>query len=169
MKQLKNKNFLVTGMVLAIAMIGCSSTIQLQKEAPAIFDDVYFQKWTSGIQEGGSGINLHITIRHLNSQTSIDSVYFRGKGAALRTTQDQHYLAEFKTAINQPNDIVMSVDISDEYGNQLPKTETKIPFELNEDECVISYLQDRKRFYYKITNLLEKPALNYPSAPPNKQ
>lgn len=145
----------------------CSTAQKLQQEAPTQFGDVYYQKWTAGIQSGGSGINLFIPVKDLNIE--LDSVYFRGNAAKLEVKSGEviFYIGRFKTDFNQPKDIVMSSDPNEEYGNQLDSKATVIPFDLKDDECVISYIKDDKTLYYKISNIQQKEPLYYPSAPPD--
>ena len=99
----------------------------------------------------------------------MDSVYFRGKAAKLEFSQDiAQYVGRFKTAVNQPKDIILSSDPKEEYANKISPKEALILFDLEADECVISYKKENNIKYYKISNVKQKEPLNYPSAPPNK-
>jgi hypothetical protein len=142
--------------------------IKLQEKVPFEIGEVNFQRWTAGIQGGGSGIHLHISVLKSTSTIVFDSVYFRGLKAKIEIGKMDYY-ASFETSHNQKEDIRVSSDPKEEYGNQMPKVVEKIPFELKDNECVISYKKDTETYYYKIENLVEKEALNYPSTPPNKQ
>jgi hypothetical protein len=146
----------------------CSSSQKLQEKAPATFGEVYFQRWNAGIQDGGSGINLFIPVTDTN--VVLDSVYFRGKSAKLETkpTDTSLYVGRFKTEFNQPKDIVMSSNPLDEYNNPLPIQKERMPFTLKDSECVLSYKDGQTTKYFKIENIIEKEAINYPSAPNNK-
>lgn len=148
----------------------CSTAQKLQQKAPTQFGEVYFQKWTAGVKGGGSGLNLFIPV--MDKSVEFDSAYFRGQVVKLEikeTNKGLLYIGRFKTELNQPKqDLIMSSDSNKEYGNQLPSKAIDIPFELKEDECVISYIKDGKTLYYKIINITEKESLNYPSAPTNK-
>ncbi|WP_298755342.1 hypothetical protein [uncultured Psychroserpens sp.] len=145
----------------------CSSAQKLQKEAPVPFGEVYCQNWNAGVQGGGSGLNIYIPIG--DHTIALDSVYFRGRVSKLEMKQNSQLLVgSFRTDNNSPKDIVMSSDSKEEYANQIPGEMTPIPFELKDDECVVSYKQNNKTLYYKILNVKQKEPLNYPSAPPNK-
>ena len=63
----------------------------------------------------------------------------------------------------------MSSDPKAEYGNKVPELPKKTPFNLEDNECVISYKQDHVLKYYKISNIIKKERRLYPSAKPNKQ
>ena len=163
---------IISVILLSFVMLGfsqCSSTKKLQVEAPITVGKVYCQQWVAGIQGGGSGLNIFISIG--DTSILLDSVYFRGRAAKLETKpQDKAlYIGRFISQLNQKRDIVMSSDATAEYGNKMPVTEKNIPFELKPDECVISYFDKKKIKYFKVTNVVEKALIPYPSAPPNKQ
>ncbi len=151
----------------------CSSSKKLQSKVPIEFGEGYFQKWVAGVKGGGSGINIFISINEgVSEEFILDSVYFRGKVAKLEVKPNNKtlYIGRFKTDLNtMKQDIVMSSDSKEEYGNQLPKIEAKIPFDLKDNECVVSYKKGDETQYYKIENIIEKQAEYFPSVPPNRQ
>ncbi len=156
-------------LALSTTMINCSSAQKLQKEAPAQFGEVYFQKWTAGVEGGGSGLNVFIPIT--KGTIELDSIYFRDNVAKLETKpQDPSvFIGRFSTDFNKAKDLILSSDMQEEAKNKLPVKSKGIPFDLKEDECVVSYSQHGKQRYYKISGIHQKPSLNYPSAPPNRQ
>ena len=172
MKLLKNSIFSIVLLTIMTSFSNCSSSQTLQEKAPLALGDVYFQHWNAGIKDGGSGINLFISTKTKNyNHTKLDSVYFRGKAAKLNIIEDKTivYVGRFETKFNQPKDIVMSSNPLDEYNNPLLNQNEKIPFTLKDSECVVSYKVGQTTKYFKIENIIEKEAINYPSAPKNKQ
>ncbi len=147
----------------------CSSSKNLQKNAPLELAQVYFQKWIAGVEGGGSGLNIFIPVT--DNSIVLDSVYFRGKAAKLELKQQDSmfYVGRFISDLNTKKDIIMSNEPYAEYGNEMPKTSIKIPFELKENECVISYKEGKETKYFKVDNIVEKDLIPYPNAPPNKQ
>ena len=142
----------------------CSSAQKLQKKAPMTFGDVYAQKWVAGVKGGGSGINMFIPVN--DNTVVLDSVYFRNQVAKLEFSKDQNmYIGRFLTEFNQPVDMIVSTDMKEESQNTLPIDTQKTPFELVDDECVVSYQSDDKTMYYKISNISVKEPVHYPSAP----
>ena len=145
----------------------CSSAQKLQKTAPVEFGEVYCQSWVAGVQEGGSGLNLYIPVK--DTSIVLDSVYFRGKVAKLEfSSSNSLYVGRFKTAVNQPKVNIFSSDPKEEYTNKRQQKEALIPFDLKDDECVVSYKKENDIKYYKISNVKQKEPLNYPRTPPNK-
>ncbi|MBO6605427.1 hypothetical protein [Psychroserpens sp.] len=162
---------LFTSSILLLVMASfsqCSSVPKLQKEAPISIADVYYQEWIAGVQGGGSGINLFISVS--DSDITLETVYFRGEVAKLevKPSNPNQYIGRFKTEMNQPKDIILSSDPKEEYGNKMPQKKDKFPFELADNECVISYTVNDEIKYFKISNIKNKPVINYPSAGPKQ-
>ena len=55
-------------LLLTLTSTTCSKYKQLQKEPPVKIGQVYFQKWISGVQGGGSGIDLFIPVEETKIQ-----------------------------------------------------------------------------------------------------
>jgi len=150
----------------------CSSAQKLQTEAPVKIGNAYYQHWVAGIQGGGSGINLFITVAGIiNKSIQLDSVYFKGKVSKLefKPSNSSLFIGRFPSDVNSKKDIIMSNKPKGEYGNETPIRKVKIPFELKENECVISYLERGKTKYFKIKNVVKKQPEYLPEVAPKKQ
>jgi hypothetical protein len=170
MKLLKAVTFSIVVLFVLMSFSQCSSSKMLQEKAPVNFGAVYFQSWVAGVQGGGSGINIFIPINEMAlGSFELDSVYFRGKSAKLETKTDKTlYIGRFSTPANQQKDIKMTNDPNGEYGNAATGLTENFPFQLKDDECVVSYKDNSQTKYYKIENISEKARVEYPSAPPNR-
>jgi hypothetical protein len=178
---MKRASILIVMLIVMASFSQCLSSKELQPKDSNTYvfhafkgiDNIYYQSWIAGIEGGGSGINIFITTNdEIPEGLILDSVYFRGKAAKLEVKPNDKmlYIGRFKTGFNVMKQvIVMSSDSKEEYGNQLPKVETKTPFDLKDNECVVSYKKGDETQYYKIENIIEKQAQHFPSAPPNKQ
>lgn len=170
MKLIKTTFFALVSLFFALSFSQCSSSKKILESAPVTLGEVYFQSWVAGVQGGGSGINLFIPIGE-SSQSSmvLDSVYFRGKVAKLETKTDNTlYIGRFLTAANQQSDLKMTNEDNGEYGNVLPSSTGNFPFQLKDNECVVSYQENNNTKYFKIENISEKARVDYPSAPPTE-
>ena len=101
----------------------------------------------------------------------LDSVYFRGKKAKLTILSDNNkvFVGRIKTDFNnETQDIIMSGDANKEYGNKLPELPEKIPFELEDNQCVVSYQEGDITKYFKIENVVEKASTPMMSVPMSK-
>ncbi|WP_452232847.1 hypothetical protein [Lacinutrix sp. MEBiC02595] len=161
---------------LMVNFSNCSSTKQasnqtnkismqdFQENPSFILGETSFKYWTAGVKGGGSGVNLFILMEKNKNNIVLDTVYFRGRESKLEAI-NSGYVANFRTLANQKEDIIMSTNKSAEYGNEIPNQAT-FPFQLKDNECVISYIEDNITKYFKIENLVEKARDMYPSAPP---
>ncbi|NOY47975.1 MAG: hypothetical protein GXO84_07235 [Chlorobi bacterium] len=170
MKTVKQILGLLIMLVFMMSFSQCSSTKKLQEKAPIAIGKVYVQKWVAGIEGGGSGLYIFIPVSDVS--ITLDSVYFRGKATKLSVKYQNKnmYVGNFINPSKQKHDIIMSGDSKAEYGNKLPpssKEQKPIPFELKDDECVISYIDGKKTKYFKVGNIVEKQLIPYPSAPHN--
>ena len=128
------------------------------------FGDVYAQKWVAGVKGGGSGINVFIPVNE--NTVDLDSIYFRDQVTKLEYSKDQNmYVGRFKTEFNQPVDMIVSTDMKEESKNKVPMLKQALPFELEDNECVVSYLDEDKTMYYKFSEIAIKEPVHYPSAP----
>ncbi|MEO6348785.1 MAG: hypothetical protein ABIO60_12835 [Aquaticitalea sp.] len=148
----------------------CSSAQKLQTNAPMTFGKVEIQSWMAGVKGGGSGINLFIPVLKSSDQyIQLDSVYFRGKVAKLKLLNDQTstYVGRFKGKFNQNEYQTKDPGNPMENSDQTLENNQKIPFNLKDNECVVSYIIGSETQYFKIDNVVEKPTLHFPSSPPN--
>jgi len=169
MKSLKRISSLIVMLVLMASFSQCSSAQKLQKKAPIEFGEVYAQKWVAGVKGGGSGITIFIPVE--DTSVSLDSVFFRGQKAKLEFINGDQalYVGRFSTNFDQHKDIILSSDMKEESKNRLPKLKEEMPFEFNDDECIVTYRKGDKTMYYKISNIKMEEPLHYPGARPNGQ
>jgi hypothetical protein len=169
MKLLKKISSLFAMLMLMASFSQCSTAQKLQKKAPLEFGEAYAQKWVAGVQGGGSGITVFIPVE--NNSIPLDSMFFRGQKVKLEFIKRNQllYVGRFSTDINQQKDIILSSDMKEESKNRLPKFKEEMPFEFNDDECIITYRKGEQTLYYKISNIKMKEPLNYPDASPNGQ
>lgn len=164
--------FILLGMII-IGFSSCSSSQKLQKEIPFAVTSATCQEWVAGVQGGGSGINVTFVADNLaENNIQLDSIFFRGQKAAVMMLEEKgkkNCSARFVTPKLEKPDIIMHKDPKKEFGNKPPKLQEKIPFELADNEAVISYTQAGKVKYFKIENIKQKSKLFYPSAPPKNQ
>jgi uncharacterized protein YozE (UPF0346 family) len=177
MRFLKTSILSLFMLFLLASFSNCSSTKQANnkqankigmhnfQETPSFtLGETSYKYWTAGVKGGGSGINVLILVEENKDNVVFDVIYFRGmqsKFEAIKTG----YVANFRTKANQREDIIMSTNKNAEYGNEIADKAT-FPFQLKDNECVISYIEDNTTKYFKIENLVEKPRDEYPSAPP---
>tara|TARA_R110002050_G_scaffold293182_1_gene449378 strand:+ start:50332 stop:50820 length:489 start_codon:yes stop_codon:yes gene_type:complete len=156
MKVFKSILFLLLLFFIIVSFSQCASSQKLQKTVPIKFGDIYYQEWIAEIKGGGSGVNIFIPVISNTNDIELDSVYFRGKQTKLASRNDTLFIGRFKTDINKKYDIIMSSDRLSEYGNKLPELPKKMPFDLKDTECVVSYKLANKVKYLKIETISKK-------------
>lgn len=152
-------------LVLGFSLTGCSSQKKLVENTPFETGEATCQRWSGGRAESGSGILLQIPLESNNlGQMKLQQAYFRGKVTDINMKSNEgSWFAEANFMVNKRGkpDMVMHSDPNKEVGNQPPKMKDKIPFELKDDECVLSYLDRNKVKYFKLTGIKEKKPLIY--------
>ncbi len=142
----------------------CGNSQKIVEDPPFVLGEVMAEDWVAGVKGGGSGTNLFIPVEK-GKEILLDSVYFRGKSVKLEKVQRDTYLVyigRFKSEVNQKKDIILHKDPKKEVGNEPPKLKKKIPFQLKDDEAVVSYQQKKKTYYYKIEGIKEAPTVKLP-------
>jgi len=169
MSYIKKISYYVLVFVISVIISQCSSAQKLQTSMPLQIGDVYYQNWISGVKDGGSGTNIYIQIVSNSKQIQLDSVYFQGKVTKLELENNMLAIGKFNSKIKYGKDIVVSSNPYDEYGNKVPELKKKSPFELKDNQCVISYKEKSKTKFFMIDNIRKNELLAYPSPPNNKE
>lgn len=152
-------------LVALLALFGftnCGNGKKLQEDAPLPIEQPFYTTWTGGVKTAGSGLNLYIPVNSTESrEVELDSAYFRGRKAKLErsgedvgSSHSDVYVAYFRTAEKQKApELIMHRDPKKEFGNKPPEIIGDFPFELEDDEAVISYKKNGKTGYFKLSNI----------------
>ena len=152
------KKFIGIGLItlLSITFFGCcASKAKAQNEHPfKVLEATYAN--SVGEQTDLVVTTLKITVN--NKEIKLDSVYFRNHKAPLkRMESDENYVfAGSFTTSNTPHDYILDSDPKQEFGNKPPVTVSKLPFEIKENEAIVSYFYKDKINYYKILEVKEE-------------
>ncbi len=138
-------------------------TYKIEENPPFVLGDVFYQDWVAGVKDGGSGTNVHLTFQSFTDDVVIQEVFFRRKitKAQIAPEKRNKYIGYFRN--DDRVDVVMNSDPIKEAQNKPPR---KFPFELLENEVVVSYLQNDLVKFAKISNLRREEMLAYPSTKP---
>jgi len=161
MKKLKYIFKLIGLVIISISFSQCASTIKLEQNIPNAIGECYYQNWVAGVKGGGSGTNVFIQTKDEN--ITLDSVYFRGQVAKLnvKPANKMLFIGYLKSSTNMQNIEVSESNLKAKYADD-------IPFELKNDECVVSYLDNGKVKYFKIQDLKGKTMNTLPMSAPTK-
>ncbi len=172
----KKKNYLkktemkiITAITLLLLFSNCGSgktetdTYYFEENPPFRVETASYQQWVAGTPQGGSGVNVFINFSNIQQGVIFKKLYFRDKQTDVVTSAAVRvqYVGYFK---NEPKrDVLMDSNYLKEAVNTPPN---KIPFQLNNDEAVISYEFNKEIAYFKIENLEQKEILAYPASNP---
>lgn len=130
--------------------LSCSQcrTINFDKNPPFTIIETTFNNWLGG-QPGVSGTKVYINYKSDAEVTFID-IYFKNR----KTKVDQYsnknktyLIGHFSTSKRE--DLTIDIDPKKELNNKIPK-ESKLSFEMRENEVVLSYKQGNRIKYFKI-------------------
>lgn len=150
--------------VFTISFSQCSSTKHTMEVSETITIEntaqpkAYYQKWVAGVQGGGSGMDVVIH-KSLVGDKKLDSVYFRNKAVALEQ-KNNNFIGYFKGDANH----FVHEENTTSQENIIENTED-FPFNLAQNEAVISYTKGTTVKYIKLEGLLKKQSPDYPKAP----
>lgn len=139
-----------------------SSQDIFQTDPPFTLLQATYQEWTAGTQEGGSGVNVSLTFEPLNQDIIPQQFYFKNQVAEISSNSNNR--SQFQVYFKKSGrpDTIMDSDPKQEAQNTPP---VKFPFNLKDNEAVLSYLDHDVVLFYKIEKMERKEPLFYPSAP----
>lgn len=152
-----------TAVLLLLGFSQCSSQ-KLVKNPPFVLGEVTAEALIGPEENKRVGTHLFIPVEE-GKEIILDSVYFRGKVVQLEKVQRDSYLVyigKFKNETNAQEDMILHEDPRKEFGNRPPKLRKKIPFELEDDEAVVSFTEKEKTKYYKIGHIKESVPVHIP-------
>ena len=102
-------------------------------------------------------------VSELKKKLIIEDLFFRNIQVKAQKDRNNHliYLGYFNNELNR--DVIMDADATKEAQNTPPK---KIPFQLKENEAIISYTYKGTLQYYKVSNITEEEIIAYPETKP---
>jgi len=158
MKLLKKAPYAIVFTAIFVSTFQCASSREIgsatfEEQAPFKVKPVYFQEWYAGIKVGGTGINIFLPITDVAENIEIDRVYFRNLSAKL-TKKDGKYMSLLKN--KSPNSKFKSTEASANY-----------PFTLSDNECAISYIENRRTKYLKIVGINQVAATYHKNGLPS--
>lgn len=151
--------YIVSIFTIMLGTSKCNQSEKLVNTPPFTTGEVMCENWETGKYE--SGTNLFIPIEK-GKEIELDSAYFRGQIVKLERIRKDNYLVyigRFKNTPLYKKDMVLHSDPKKEAGNTVPILKKELPFELKENEAIVSFIEDGKEKYYKIKNVKVSPTV----------
>ena len=140
-------------LVIIVSFTKCGST-KFIENPPFKITSATYNHWVGGIP-GVSGTNVRISYT-ADSNVFFDSIYFLKRSLKLELRESKGtklIMGYFKN--EDPSlkaDHILHVAVEKEMGNKPPAI-NNFPFDLKENEAVISYIKGSKTKYFKIKSL----------------
>ena len=148
-----------------LVFTACSNKTKfnIEKHSDIEFKETYYQEWVSGIQGGGSGLNIFFVLNGVkDDELQLEGLYFRNEYAKLKYQEQGKYQGFIKTEHNWDNATSLEEDqIRASDNEKLSSEKEAFPFDLGLNEAVISYKFKNTIKYYKIL-LTKKETLDKP-------
>lgn len=145
----------VLSIFLAATLFSCNTTEIVAQDN---IQSASYQGWVAGVRGGGSGINFYIDLKsELPANIELKKLIFRGYEVPFEKQDNLHFQAMIKTPGNQ-----QKYEEDNAPNVTSPKNDTK----LQDNEAILVFSKKGKEYQQKITNVIEKPSLEYPSAKP---
>lgn len=141
-----------------ISLIGCKSQSDLETSAPFTIEEKMYFYWVGG-KQGTEGTTIRIEGSTTSLNLSFSKIYFQNhEYVVVPNYRGEYFILEGTQASFRQPEQVLSGNKYEEYGNQPPQIEKKIPFDLKDDEAIILYSVSGREGYHKVSNIkqLEK-------------
>jgi NADH dehydrogenase/NADH:ubiquinone oxidoreductase subunit G len=126
-------------------------------------EKAFYNNWVGG-QPGVRGTKVEMHLKDA-SEINFDALYFQGKVTKVEVSMKDGFvqvIGHFSTSKTQKRDVILDLDATKELENKVPNLE-KFPFELKENEAMLSYKRENKTVYFKIENIKKVRSIPFPS------
>ncbi len=154
--------------ICVVVSFSSCSTLKLTKSAPFTVFGATYHNWVGG-QPGVSGTNLIIGVEN-DANITFKKIYFHNKVVDASTTDrkgKKYVIANISTSAEMvletrtKTTVNGGVVMSDQRNNPKIKRKT-IPFNLEPNEAVVSYISGKKTYYYKVSKIKKTDTVFYP-------
>jgi hypothetical protein len=156
------KTIKIFSVILLIIGFSQCGAAKFDKNPPFEITSAIVQNWDGG-QPGIQGKNLKITYTS-NRTIQFDSIFFDKRSTYLQvknTNERKMVVGYFKSKEKQ--DLILDENPVKELQNVVPILK-EVPFQLKENEAVISYTIKGKKKYFKILTIEEEKDVLFPSS-----
>jgi len=137
---------------IVLFFMTCSNKTKfnIEKDSVLNFNEAYYQEWVSGVRGGGSGLSIFFVLENFNAikgKIQIEGIYFKNEYAKLKYHAPNKYQA-FINSNENSEDEYFEGDAVKAVKNK--KKDQAFPFNLDENEAIISYNFKSTIKYYKV-------------------
>lgn len=147
-------------LIMAIAFTQCAS-MKFSNNPPFKVASATYTHVMGGRAPGNASLDLRIAFTAA-SEVVFEKVYFQNKivdGVVENKGGTQYLMARYKDKSSASNNMTLHKDAKEEFGNKVKETQEKFPFELKDNEAIISYKENGKTVYYKVTGIKKEKSV----------
>ena len=148
-------------LIIILSFSQCGSA-KIENKAPFKIASATYNNWVGGVP-GVSGTRVEIKLTE-KEDIVFDSLFFQNKKTKVEISEEKKVTVLrgfFNTSTKKNVDFILHSDAKKELKNTVPKQE-KFPFELKQNEAIISYKINNKTKFYKIENINEVKSALFP-------
>lgn len=146
---------------ILFGFITCKSVHTEVSNHPFAINGASYNYWTGG-RPGVSGIKVILNYTS-DQKVTFDKIYFQKKEGSLEITKTKGVtllIGNISTSKLTGPDLILDIDPKEEMNNSVPSI--KIPFELRENEAVITYTYKGISSHYKVIGITQTASEFYP-------
>lgn len=146
---------LIAVLLSIFGLTQCKS-VKLDTKAPLTIKSAYYINMVGGMP-GNSSVNLIVEYNNLQNVTLQDAYFLNRKAKVSLENQGKNKVisANINTStIQSREDLILHNNPTEELKNTPPTK--KLPFNLKDNEAVISYTKNNKLYYFKVENIKKK-------------
>ena len=147
-------------LLLGFSQCGGSTLV---KKSTLKVEKAFYNNWFGG-QPGVRGTKVEIHLKDA-SEVIFVALYFQGKRTKVEVSKIEKFtriIAHFSTSKRKNRNLILNADMTKELENTLPSLE-EFPFQLKENEAILSYKKENKTLYFKIENIKKVQSIAFPS------
>ena len=150
-------------LTLLFGMLGLTQckAVKFDKQPPFTIHSATYAHIVGGTP-GNSTLNLILTYT-TKEDVTFENVYFLNRKTKAVTEvkgNKKIIAARYNTSTTQnKSDLVLHSNTVEEFNNKLPKETEKFPFQLKEDEAVISYKKNNTLYFFKVENIKKRKSV----------
>jgi hypothetical protein len=146
----------------AFSFSNCN-TLKLTETPPFKITGATYHNWVGG-QPGVSGTNLIIGVEN-DTNIAFIKIYFQNKvvDARIEDRKDKKYvIANIDTSNRREIGIESKEDLEEKIKKKSRYKLNPVPFNLEPNEAVISYMSGKKTYFYKVSKIKKTETIFYP-------
>ncbi|MFV8368837.1 hypothetical protein [Flavobacterium sp. LB2R40] len=150
------KGYKIIGLLFssALSLTFCAMKQEIQTEFPQGMQSVFYQK-DKNVKER-TVMHFYIDFKKpLAANIKLKKIYFHNQESKVEEITRNTFVAHFYES-NKQEDLILDSNLAKEYGNKAPVIQ-KSKFDLKRNEAVLEYKKENKLYFFKISNVTEKP------------